>query len=63
MGGDGSVAPEDVPGVPEAIQKVLDAAHSAGKAAGIFCMNSDAVVARFKQGFEFFNVGSELVGT
>lgn len=41
---------ESIPEVQTAIKRILAAAHAAGKYAGMFCLSSDQVRRRFKQG-------------
>ncbi len=43
---------ESIPEVQEAVQRVLTAAKSAGKYAGMFCTEAKHVRARFQQGCE-----------
>ncbi|KAF9076574.1 Pyruvate/Phosphoenolpyruvate kinase-like domain-containing protein [Rhodocollybia butyracea] len=51
----------NIPEVQEAIKRILAAAKAAGKYAGFFCMGADQVRARYEQGFDFFNVGADVL--
>lgn len=44
----------NIPEVQTAIERVLKAAHDAGKYAGMFCTAADQVERRFEQGCELF---------
>jgi len=52
---------QNIPEVQEAIQRVLAASKAAGKYAGMFCLTADQVQARFEQGFNFMNLGADIV--
>ncbi|KAJ3809406.1 Pyruvate/Phosphoenolpyruvate kinase-like domain-containing protein [Lentinula aff. lateritia] len=47
--------------VQDAVQRVLSAAKAAGKYAGMFCTSAEQVEARYKQGFDFMNLGADVV--
>ncbi|KAJ3867690.1 Pyruvate/Phosphoenolpyruvate kinase-like domain-containing protein [Lentinula novae-zelandiae] len=47
--------------VQDAVQRVLSAAKAAGKYAGMFCTSAEQVQARYKQGFDFMNLGADVV--
>jgi 4-hydroxy-2-oxoheptanedioate aldolase len=49
------------PRVQEAIARVLKAAHDAGKYAGMFCVSPEQVLQRAEQGFDFMNLGADIV--
>ncbi|KAJ4472131.1 Pyruvate/Phosphoenolpyruvate kinase-like domain-containing protein [Lentinula aciculospora] len=49
------------PEVQNAIQRVLSAAKAAGKYAGMFCTSAEQVEARYEQGFDFMNLGADVV--
>ncbi|EIM79636.1 Phosphoenolpyruvate/pyruvate domain-containing protein [Stereum hirsutum FP-91666 SS1] len=51
----------NIPEVQSAIERVLKAAHDAGKYAGMFCTAADQVQKRFEQGFDFMNLGADIV--
>ncbi|KAF9036039.1 Phosphoenolpyruvate/pyruvate domain-containing protein [Hymenopellis radicata] len=51
----------NIPEVQEAIKRVLAAAKAAGKYAGMFCTSAEQVKARFEQGFDFMNLGADVV--
>ncbi|KAJ3761001.1 Pyruvate/Phosphoenolpyruvate kinase-like domain-containing protein [Lentinula raphanica] len=50
-----------IPEVQEAIERVLRASKAAGKYAGMFCTSAEQVQARFEQGFDFMNLGADVV--
>ena len=41
---------ESIPEVQQAVERILHAAHAAGKYAGMFCMSPDQIRRRFEQG-------------
>ncbi|THV05375.1 Phosphoenolpyruvate/pyruvate domain-containing protein [Dendrothele bispora CBS 962.96] len=51
----------NIPEVQEAICRVLAAAKAAGKYAGMFCTSAEQVKARFEQGFDFMNLGADMI--
>jgi len=51
----------NIPEVQDAIARVLAAAKAAGKYAGMFCLTADEVQKRFEQGFDFMNLGADIV--
>jgi len=51
----------NIPEVQDAIGRVLAAAKAAGKYAGMFCLTADEVQKRFEQGFDFMNLGADIV--
>ncbi|KAK0231197.1 Pyruvate/Phosphoenolpyruvate kinase-like domain-containing protein [Armillaria fumosa] len=51
----------NIPEVQEAIKRVLAAAKAAGKYAGMFCTTAEQVQARFEQGFDFMNLGADVI--
>lgn len=51
----------NIPEVQEAIKRVLAAAKAAGKYAGMFCLSAEQVRARYEQGFDFMNMGADIV--
>ncbi|KAK0467870.1 Pyruvate/Phosphoenolpyruvate kinase-like domain-containing protein [Desarmillaria tabescens] len=51
----------NIPEVQEAIKRVLAAAKAAGKYAGMFCTAAEQVQARFEQGFDFMNLGADVI--
>jgi len=51
----------NIPEVQDAIKRVMAAAKAAGKYAGMFCLTADQVQARFDQGFDFMNLGADVV--
>ncbi|KAJ3841242.1 Pyruvate/Phosphoenolpyruvate kinase-like domain-containing protein [Lentinula raphanica] len=50
-----------IPEVQAAIERVLRASKAAGKYAGMFCTSAEQVQARFEQGFDFMNLGADVV--
>ena len=62
LGNDGTKLPSELPHVQEAINKIRETAHAAGKFTGIFCANGTQARQRFSEGFEFVNIGSEIIG-
>ncbi|GAW08094.1 Phosphoenolpyruvate pyruvate domain-containing protein [Lentinula edodes] len=50
-----------IPEVQDAVQRILSAAKAAGKYAGMFCTSAEQVEARYKQGFDFMNLGADVV--
>ena len=48
------------PVLTEAIQKILDAAHNAGKKAGIFTTSYEDARKRVEQGFDMVNIGTDV---
>lgn len=58
--GNGSKNHMDCPEVQEAIEQIRLAAESQDKLAGIFCISAEQAAARFKQGFQFINVGADI---
>lgn len=48
------------PTLTEAIQKILDAAHNAGKKAGIFTTSHEDTRQRIQQGFDMVNVATDV---
>lgn len=59
--GNGSKNHMDCPEVQDAIEDIRAAAEKAGKFSGIFCVSAEQAAARFKQGFQFMNVGADIV--
>ncbi|KII84830.1 hypothetical protein PLICRDRAFT_146366 [Plicaturopsis crispa FD-325 SS-3] len=59
--GNGSKSHTECPDVQNAIAEVLRVAHAAGKHAGMFAVNAEQAAARYKQGFQFVNVGADIV--
>jgi len=51
----------NIPEVQEAIARVLAAAKAADKYAGMFCLTADEVERRFEQGFDFMNLGADII--
>ncbi|KAM0751793.1 Phosphoenolpyruvate/pyruvate domain-containing protein [Meredithblackwellia eburnea MCA 4105] len=51
----------NIPEVQEAIKRILAACQAAGKFAGMFCTSADQIEARFAQGFDFMNLGADVV--
>uniref|UniRef100_A0A8H7XYB8 HpcH/HpaI aldolase/citrate lyase domain-containing protein n=1 Tax=Psilocybe cubensis TaxID=181762 RepID=A0A8H7XYB8_PSICU len=52
---------ESIPEVQEAIERILAAAHKAGKYAGMFCTQAEHVRRRYAQGFDLMNLGGDVV--
>ncbi|KAF9569438.1 Phosphoenolpyruvate/pyruvate domain-containing protein [Agrocybe pediades] len=52
---------ESIPEVQDAVERVLAAAHAAGKYAGMFCTSSEQVRRRHEQGFDLMNLGGDIV--
>ncbi|KIK65647.1 hypothetical protein GYMLUDRAFT_258365 [Collybiopsis luxurians FD-317 M1] len=50
-----------IPEVQDAIKRVLAAAKAAGKYAGMFCASAEEVQARYAQGFDFMNLGADII--
>jgi 4-hydroxy-2-oxoheptanedioate aldolase len=48
------------PLLTEAIQKILDAAHTAGKKAGIFTISHEDSRKRIEQGFDMVHVATDV---
>jgi 4-hydroxy-2-oxoheptanedioate aldolase len=48
------------PIVAEAIQRILEAAHSAGKKAGIFTTSGEDARNRVEQGFDMVHIGTDV---
>jgi 4-hydroxy-2-oxoheptanedioate aldolase len=48
------------PIVTEAIQKILDASHAAGKKAGIFTVSGEDARKRVEQGFDMVHIGTDV---
>lgn len=48
------------PVVAEAIQNILDAAHKAGKQAGIFTTSHEDARKRVEQGFDMVHIGTDV---
>jgi len=46
--------------VEAALDKIIAAAHKAGKVAGLYCVNAERAVACAKRGIRFMAVGSDL---
>ncbi|KAF5393931.1 hypothetical protein D9757_000336 [Collybiopsis confluens] len=51
----------NIPEVQDAIERVLAAAKAAGKYAGMFCTSAEQVQVRYKQGFDFMNLGADII--
>ncbi|KAI5478359.1 hypothetical protein MNV49_005210 [Pseudohyphozyma bogoriensis] len=51
----------NIPEVQDAIARVLKAAHDAGKLAGMFCTSGEQIVQRAAQGFDFMNLGFDVL--
>ncbi|KAI5833144.1 Phosphoenolpyruvate/pyruvate domain-containing protein [Schizophyllum commune Tattone D] len=51
----------NIPEVQDAIKRILAAAKTAGKYAGMFCVNAEQARARYEQGFDFVNIGADIV--
>ncbi|KAJ7584617.1 Pyruvate/Phosphoenolpyruvate kinase-like domain-containing protein [Mycena floridula] len=51
----------NIPEVQDGIKRVLAGAKSAGKYAGMFCTSAEQVQARFEQGFDFMNLGGDVI--
>lgn len=51
----------NVPEVQAAIQRVLEAAHAAGKTAGMFCTSPDQVRYWAGKGFDLMNLGFDAM--
>jgi len=52
--------PDPHPDLEQIIQKVLKAAHSAGKKCGIYCSNGEQAALRAKEGFDMINAASDV---
>ncbi|KAL8286659.1 hypothetical protein RQP46_004187 [Phenoliferia psychrophenolica] len=52
---------EDISEVQAAIARVLAACKSAGKYAGMFCTSGEQVLKRHEQGFDFMNLGLDIL--
>jgi 4-hydroxy-2-oxoheptanedioate aldolase len=48
------------PVVSEAIQRILDVAHKAGKKAGIFTTSQEDARRRVEQGFDMVHIGTDV---
>jgi|SRR5579871_77913 len=48
------------PVVSEAIQRILDVAHAAGKKAGIFTTSGEDARKRVEQGFDMVHIGTDV---
>jgi 4-hydroxy-2-oxoheptanedioate aldolase len=48
------------PVVTEAIQRILEAAHDAGKKAGIFTVSGEDARKRVDQGFDMVHIGTDV---
>ena len=48
------------PVLSEAIQNILDAAHKAGKKAGIFTISHEDARKRVEQGFDMVHIGTDV---
>ena len=48
------------PALTEAIQRILDVAHKAGKKAGIFTTSHDDARKRVEQGFDMVHIGTDV---
>jgi len=46
--------------VTEAIQRILEAAHSAGKKVGIFTVSGEDARSRVEQGFDMVHIGTDV---
>ncbi|KAJ3743411.1 Pyruvate/Phosphoenolpyruvate kinase-like domain-containing protein [Lentinula detonsa] len=51
----------NIPEVQAAIQRILSASKAAGKYAGMFCTSAEQIQARYEQGFDFMNLGADVV--
>ncbi|KAF9558588.1 Phosphoenolpyruvate/pyruvate domain-containing protein [Agrocybe pediades] len=52
-------SPDPHPEMEQVMQKILNAAHAAGKKCAIFCTSGKQAAARAKQGFDMINVTSD----
>lgn len=52
--------PAPHPDLEDIIQKVLKAAHSAGKKCGIYCNNGEQAARRAKEGFDMINAANDV---
>ncbi|KAK7683064.1 hypothetical protein QCA50_013736 [Cerrena zonata] len=52
-------SPDPVPAVEEVIQKILKAAHAAGKKCAFYCTSGEQAEKRAKEGFDMINVTSD----
>ena len=56
----GATVNPNIPEVDQALDRIVAAAHKAGKVAGLYCIDAEEAMAAAKRGFRFLAVGSDL---